>query len=162
MKEIGLVKKIKGNKAVVEIQRHVACGDCHACDVGKDKSTMKTEAKNEAHAKVGDAVAVEMEFGNLMRVSAIVYGIPLIAFFIGCFAGYYLAPSLGWDSTYSAFVTGIVLTAITFLMIRFMDRKGAFKDKRYAPVVTEVLGKEALEALKTDLKNTQQDCKSHF
>jgi len=45
MKEIGIIVETKGETAKVAIQRHSACGDCGACHMSKEKSTMETIAK---------------------------------------------------------------------------------------------------------------------
>ncbi len=163
MREIGIVKKTKGKTAKVVIQRHAACGDCKKCDVSKDKSTMTTEAINQAKAKQGDAVAVEMSFNNVMKASGIAYGIPCAAFILGCFVGFYVLPMLmSVDATLSGFFTGVVLTAIAYLIIHLVDRRGAFAGRDYAPVITEVLDEEALAALKYDMENARLNAASHF
>lgn len=144
MKEIGTVKKLNGNKAKVIIKRHAACGDCGACQVGKDKMTMTTLAQNPLGAVVGDTVAVEMEFGNVMKATSIAYGIPLVAFILGCVAGFFAAPALGWNQAITAFFTGILLTAAAFGLIMVLDRRGRF-GKAYEPRITEILDASELE-----------------
>ena len=125
MKEIGIVEELKGKNAKVLIKRHAACGDCGACQVGKEKMTMEATVRNAAGAQVGDTVSVEMEFANVIKATSIMYGIPLIAFVVGCAAGYFAA------------VTGILLTVISYLVIRVFDKKGKFNSK-YEPVITEI------------------------
>jgi sigma-E factor negative regulatory protein RseC len=144
MQEIGLVKKTHGSMARVVIKRHAACGDCKACDLGTTKLSMTTDAKNQAGAKVGDTVAVEMAFGNVMKATSIAYGIPLIAFLIGCVGGYFAAPAVGWDQTLTGFFAGLILTAAAYLVIHQMDKGGAF-GKAYQPTVTEVLDPSVLD-----------------
>lgn len=151
LKEIGIVKKVKGKNARVVIEQHAACGDCHKCEVSSDKRVMATDAKNEANAKVGDAVAVEMEFNNFMHATWIAYGIPCIMFLVGCFLGFYLAPSFGLDQTYTSFFTGLILTALSYVIIHIFDRRGAFKGKKFEPVITEVLSEQTLDALHINL-----------
>ena len=56
--------------------------------------TMNTVAQNPLGAKIGDTVAVEMTFGNVMKAGSIVYGLPLVAFLIGAVLGYYCLPQL--------------------------------------------------------------------
>lgn len=140
MKEVGIVRQQQGKKARVSIQRHAACGDCGACHVGKDKMTMEALAYNEIGAEVGALVEVEMQFANVLKASMIAYGIPLVVFIAGAIFGYYLLnPMLGaGESPIPAFVTGIVLTAITYMAIRIMDNKGIFT-KGYEPHITAIL-----------------------
>lgn len=141
MKEIGVVLKTSGKDAVVMIKRHAACGDCGACQVGKEKMTMETRAENAAGAKVGDEVTVEMEFSGVIKATSIAYGIPLIAFLIGCALGYPIAQTAGWDMVLTPFFCGIIMTVLAFLGIRLADRRGRFNSK-YRPVVTEIIDAE--------------------
>lgn len=140
MKEVGIVQRQVGKKAQVSIQRHAACGDCGACHVGKDKMTMEAMVYNEVGAEVGQLVEVEMQFANVMKASMIAYGIPLVMFILGAVAGFYvLNPLLGYgESPVLPFVTGLALTAISYGIIRALDKKGAFT-KGYQPHITAIL-----------------------
>lgn len=140
MKELGTVKELNGKNAVVEIKRNSACGDCGACHISKDQSIMLATAKNPINAKSGETVEVEMEFVNLFFAAFIMYGLPLIAFLIGTSFSYFLVDVLypNWDQVLTSFLTGIFLTVITFLVIRFFDQKGRFKSK-YQPIITRVV-----------------------
>jgi sigma-E factor negative regulatory protein RseC len=142
MKEVGIVQKMQGNRAHVSIQRHAACGDCGACHVGRDKMTMNAIAYNGVGAEVGDAVEVEMQFTNVMKASMIAYGIPLVVFILGSVFGFYvLNPMLGaGDNPMPAFLSGLVLTILSYFTIRVLEKKGAFS-KGYEPNITAVLEK---------------------
>lgn len=139
MKEIGIVLETKGKDALVEINRHAACGDCQMCEVSKDKQTMKTFVKNKIHAQVGDNVAVEMNFSNVFKAVLIMYGIPLVTFLLGCGLGYFLSEPLQLDQILTAFATGIVFMVITYVVIHFYEVKGAFSTKGFSPHITEIL-----------------------
>ncbi|MEG2546900.1 MAG: SoxR reducing system RseC family protein [Eubacterium sp.] len=141
MKEIGTIQTLNGKKATVKIKRHAACGECGACQVGKEKMTMETLARNDINAEIGDEVAVEMEFANVLKATSIMYGIPLIAFILGCGLGYFFAVSLGWDEVIVPFFSGIILTIIMYMVIRAFDKKGKFNSK-YEPVITEIVKSE--------------------
>ncbi|MCG2730580.1 MAG: SoxR reducing system RseC family protein [Acetobacterium sp.] len=152
MKEIGTVKELSGNNAVVEIKRNSACGECGACHVSKDQSIMLTMAKNTLNAKSGETVEVEMEFVNLFFAAFIMYGLPLIAFLFGSCSAYFLVGilNIGWDQVLTSFLTGICLTVMSYLVIRYFDRKGQFKSK-YQPVITGIV--EAVETTKTPMES---------
>lgn len=142
MKEVGIVRGQQGKKAQVSIQRHAACGDCGACHVGRDKMTMEATAYNGIGAKVGERVEVEMQFANVMKASMIAYGIPLVVFILGAVVGFYwINPRLGaGDSPIPAFIAGLVLTAISYIVIRILEKTGAFT-KGYEPLITAILDK---------------------
>lgn len=146
MIEYGTVAKLYNkdneNKAKVVIQRHEMCGDCKACDMRKSDKKMVALATNKAHAKVGDHVAISMEMASLMKASSIAYGLPLLGFLIGVFAGYYAAPSFGLNQALTGFFAGIILTAVAYLIIKLLDKRGTFGHGKYEPTITEVLPPE--------------------
>ena len=142
MKEVGIVQGQKGNKAKVSIQRHAACGDCGACHVGRDKMTMEATAYNGIGAKVGELVEVEMQFANVMKASMIAYGVPLMVFILGAVIGFYwINPIIGaGESPIPAFVSGLFLTAVSYMVIRILEKTGAFTNG-YEPRITAILDK---------------------
>lgn len=152
MKEIGVVKSRQGNNAQVEIMRHAACGDCGACHMSKEQSKMITTARNPIQAQVDETVEVEMEFANVFTATFIMYGIPLIAFIFGCSISYFLVPALdiNWDLVLTSFFSGIGLTALTYGIIRYCDRKGLFNSK-YQPVITAII--ENIEIKKSPMES---------
>ena len=50
----GIVHEVKGDLAMVKIQRKEACGECRACFSGMMKTEMDIEAKNLCDAEEGD------------------------------------------------------------------------------------------------------------
>jgi len=139
MKEIGIVRETKGRDALVEINRHSACGDCQMCEVSKDKQTMKTFVKNMVNAQVGDNVAVEMNFSNVFWAVLIMYGIPLVTFLLGCGLGYFLSEPLQIDQVLTAFGTGVLFMVVTYVIIHFYEVRGTFSTKGFSPHITEIL-----------------------
>lgn len=151
MKEIGTVKALRGNNAEVEIKRNSVCGDCGACHVSKDQSVMVTTAKNPVNAKSGETVEVEMQFANVFVAAFIMYGIPLIAFILGSCVAYYLVGALNikLDQVLTSFLTGLILTAVAYLVIRYFDNQGRFNSK-YQPVIIAVI--ENIETIATPME----------
>ncbi|NTW70616.1 MAG: SoxR reducing system RseC family protein [Eubacteriaceae bacterium] len=140
MKEIGIVNKLEGNKATVVIKRHAACGDCGACQVGKEKMTMETVAFNKAGAVEGEEVEVELQFSNVMQASFIAYGIPLVMFIVGSLFGFYFINGLmnTPENPITAFICGILMTVLTFIGIRIFEKQGLFAGK-YEPQITNII-----------------------
>lgn len=138
MIEIGTVDSIVGKKAKVIIERSAMCGDCGACQVGKDKLTMETTVLNTVNARVGDRVEVEMAFKNVLMASIIAYGIPLLLFIIGA-----VLSSLFTGETENpviSFISGLVLMAVAFIIIKILDKKDAFAFT-YEPQITNIITK---------------------
>lgn len=138
MIEIGTVDSIIGKKAKVIIERSAMCGDCGACQVGKDKLTMETTVLNTVNAKVGDRVEVEMAFKNVLGASMIAYGIPLLFFIIGAMLSSLFTG--GVENPVISFISGLVLMAATFIVIKILDKKDAFSFT-YEPQITNIITK---------------------
>ena len=140
MQEYGTVEALQGSKARVVIKRHAACGDCGACQVGREKMTMETLADNTIGASAGDEVLVSMKFVNVIAATSIMYGIPLVGFLLGCGLGYLAAIYFTLDQVLVPFFAGVLGIVIAYLGIRVADKRGAFH-KKYEPVITEIVTK---------------------
>lgn len=145
MQEIGKVLSVSGKKARVLINRHAACGDCGACQIGREKMTMETDADNPIGAKTGEDVLVEMQFVSVLQATAIAYGLPLLALLAGAFAGWAAAPGLGLDQVLTAFFAGLVCVALCYAGIAVCERHGCFHTK-YRPVITALADPDAYAA----------------
>ncbi|MFT9494612.1 SoxR reducing system RseC family protein [Anaerosolibacter sp.] len=135
-----VIETINGNKAKVHMKKHSACGDCGACQHGKENMELNIVAMNEIGAKPGDFVEVNMETQNVMGAAFIIYVIPLLALVLGIGVGSYVLNTIGVQENVEVYAAGIgfVLTAIAYLMIKRVE--GTFnKDKKYVPVVTRIL-----------------------
>lgn len=135
MQEIGTVISTEGKKARVLINRHAACGECGACQIGREKMTMETTAQNDIKAKPGDSVLVEMQFMNVLEATGIAYGIPLLGFLLGAIIGWFLAPSFNIDQTLLAFCLGLFLTVLVYVGIFMLEKYGIF-NLRFQPHIT--------------------------
>ncbi len=85
MQHFGVVESIFGNYATVSIQRHSACGDCGACQMGSENMERKVQAINPLGAKIGDLVTMEMNDDHVLKAAFIVYIVPLFILIIGTF-----------------------------------------------------------------------------
>lgn len=92
MREKGKVIKIEGLSAEIEIEPKEACSKCCACSGRKDHKVLYTGEKVQG-LKVGDTVEVEVEPGSMMRVYALLYGLPLVSFIATLIVVYLIAKS---------------------------------------------------------------------
>lgn len=144
MKQTGVVIGLDGNKAMIKMQRHTACGDCGACQVSKNQLNVTLEAENAVGAKTGDFVEIDMETMDFLSAVILVYLFPLIALIVGIFAGYYGVRFLGFaDLTAQGIgaVIGIIAAALTYLVIRLNEEKLKGK-KKYKPIISNIVEKE--------------------
>ncbi|WP_162523455.1 SoxR reducing system RseC family protein [Calorimonas adulescens] len=139
MLERARVVKTNGNIAKIVVVRSEMCGSCHACPVSRGEDFF-LDVYNEAGAKEGDEVEVEMENNGFLSASLILYGIPLVAFFVGIFVGYFISPYLGFDKPNEIIgaVFGFTFTIISYVVIRFFEPR--FKEgSRFKPIIKHVV-----------------------
>lgn len=139
--ERGIIDKISGPKATVQIQKSSACSSCESrdsCDVHGGKP-MKIEVENRLQAVEGDQVEVSIPSGTFLVLSLYVYFIPVAALIGGAYAGgTFLAPGLGLNATACSIVMGFLAMGVTFLLLRRFDKTpGA--NKKYRPKMTRII-----------------------
>ena len=89
MKETGKVVEVKGEMAVVMMERREKCKSCELCKkiIGKQQVI---EAENVIKALPGDIVEVEINEDDLFKISLFIYGFPLLGFVTGVVSAYFL------------------------------------------------------------------------
>lgn len=141
MDQTGKVMEVyKNNKAKILMRKHSACGDCGACQHGKENMDINIIALNEIDAKVGEFVEVNMETQNVLSAAFIAYVIPLIVLIIGVAGGSFLLGKIGFNGNieiYSIFI-GLFGMAITFIMIKLYENQ-LNNDKRYMPSISRII-----------------------
>ena len=140
--EQGVIEEIVQQKAVVRIQKSSACAGCDSrgsCMAMEDK-TMLIELANELQANVGDRVELGMRSGSLIKLSLLIYFFPVIGFVAGAFIAAAWAESLHIDSTTASLLGGIIVMAITFFVLKWLNR-GAQDKGEYRPRMTRILAK---------------------
>lgn len=139
--ERGIIDKISGRKATVQIQKSSACSSCESrdsCDVHGGKP-MEIEVDNRLKAAEGDLVEVSVPSGTFLLVSLYVYFIPVAALIGGAYVGgTLLAPRLGLSSTACSIVFGFLAMGIVFFFLRRFD-KTPDANKKYRPRMTRIV-----------------------
>lgn len=124
----GFVVERRGNIVTVRIQPQEGCSSCALSEfcVGskQDSPTVKATASDDI--KQGDAVEVTLDGSLLLRATAIMYGIPLLAFLAGVLVGYLWAAVAAMSTTLSM----VLPVAGGFLMLIpgvFISRRAGFR-----------------------------------
>ena len=139
VKEQGKIEKIKNQTAVVRIQKSSACNHCQsrgACSVSN--RDMLIEVPNDLKAGVGDEVEVSVPEGTLLKLSALVYMLPIMALLAGAFLGTSLGKTLHMNTSLAAIVGGVIFLGIAFYGLMVFDRTRK-ADNRYSPRMTRIL-----------------------
>jgi len=144
MRQTGLVIELVEDKAKIRMQRHTACGDCGACQVGPSQLKLVLEAENVVGAKPGDMVEVNMETLDFFSAAIVIYLYPLLALIAGIFGGYYGLLALGFSDSAAqgiGAILGLLAAALIYVIIRLNEEKIQGM-KKYKPVIISIVDKE--------------------
>jgi len=140
IREEGIVQRVFSGKAIVKVHRHAACEHCDsrgACDIFEGKE-MEVEVINELGAEEGDRVEVSVPGGSLLKLSLLVYFIPIVALIVGASIGNFLGPIIGVAPALGAIAVGGASMAVTYWTLKRMD-KLVLSTEAYSPRITKVL-----------------------
>lgn len=138
--EQGVIEKVSGLKAMVRIEKTSACATCEsrdACDVGSDKN-MVVEVANDLGAGEGDHVEISVSSGSFLKLSILVYFLPVVALVAGALAGGEFAAPLHLQPTLTSIVGGCLSMAVTFYALKRLDRSSRAR-RKFQPRMTRIL-----------------------
>ena len=139
IKEQGKIEEIRKQTALVRIQKRSACAHCESkgsCSISK--RDMLIEVPNDLQAGVGDQVEVSVPEGTLLKLSALIYLLPVLLLLIGAFLGSLLGDALQMNSSLTAIILGGGFMGISFYGLILFDRKKR-KGNKYYPRMTRIL-----------------------
>lgn len=140
VRELGVVERVKGGKALLRIERTSACATCESrgsCEMGPDKKMM-VEVTNSLGASEGDRVEVSVPSGSIIKLSLLVYLFPILALIAGAYAGGEWAQRLSLNATTASIFGGGMMAAIAFVVLRHLDRRLRIRG-RSIPQMTRIL-----------------------
>ena len=141
LREEGIVVRLDEDDTVwVEAVRSSSCEGCASKDACLSKlgGTMEAHAHNDAGARVGDRVLMEIPHQSFITVTMLIYIFPVIALVLGAFTGKYIAEAWALDVQAASVLAGFGFFFISVLVVVAAGRI-AGKNKRYLPKVTRVL-----------------------
>ncbi|MFP3040777.1 SoxR reducing system RseC family protein [Treponema primitia] len=124
MKETGIVTDIRGEMAVVKVERLLTTGGGCCVNVTTVESVF-LETRNLCQANIGDHVRVESDYDKVKFRNLVQIGLCFAAFIISLGIGDTLLPRLG-VSTYKgplSFGLGMVMAIAAFGIIRWANKK---------------------------------------
>ena len=138
--EKGIIQKIIHDKALVRIQKSSACASCEsrgACRSLSDKE-MLIEVPNDLQANVGDHIEISVPAGSLLKLSVLVYLLPVGALILGAYAGGIWAQSFRAESTLAPILCGFLAMGACFYILKRLDRAAQAKCE-YQPHMRRIL-----------------------
>ncbi len=141
IEEIGIVKSINGIIATVNVPKKSACEGCTAGTCKIEEQSIEIEALNQAGAKVGQKVRVEIKSYAYMKGSMLVYGLPALSLVIGAVFGKELMSRvfMNTDSDILSAIFGFGFLVISFLIVKVWISASSKKTESQA-VIEEILG----------------------
>ena len=138
--EKGIIQKIVHDKALVRIQKSSACASCESRDACRSLSDkeMLIEVSNDLQANVGDQVEVSVPEGSLLKLSVLVYLLPVGALVLGAYAGGIWAQSFRAEPTAASIFCGFLAMGVCFYILKRLDRAAQAKCE-YQPRMRRIL-----------------------
>ena len=139
--EEGIVLKTIATSAVVKTVKSGACKGCSSrgsCHSMGENNEMEVDAINEAGAKVGDRIVLNLETGPLLKVTFLLYVFPIILLIIGAAIGQRIATMLGMDSSGLSVLVGFTFLFAAVLFIKLKANNLAKNDK-YRPTIIKII-----------------------
>lgn len=140
MTEVGCVKSIKGQYALVLFKRKSGCGDnCAHCGADCSGNTSIVEIKNTLNARIGDYVQVSIEAKAFFKMTMWAYVFPLIMLIIGIVLGNNYFSKLGYKNyEFLAAAVGIIFLVLSYLVLGIIDKKMS-KNSKYGLKMEKIL-----------------------
>jgi sigma-E factor negative regulatory protein RseC len=135
----GVVKAIQGRMALVITKMEPECEGCKAKEAcfsfGGGGVNAEVRARNTVGAEVGDIVTISMRSSSLVKVSFLVYMLPILGLIGGIVLGYSLARLIPVDENILVGICGLFAFSGAFAWVR---KKGETLSARqeYIPKIT--------------------------
>lgn len=139
LKKTGVVKAIQGRMALVITGMEPECESCkakEACSTfGGGGANAEVSARNTVGAEVGDIVIISMKGASLVKLSFLVYMLPMLALTVGVVLGYLLSRLIPVDENILVGVFGLFAFSGAFIWVKKKgDRLSARQE--YIPEIT--------------------------
>ncbi|MCD4788074.1 MAG: SoxR reducing system RseC family protein [Desulfobacterales bacterium] len=141
----GIVTKVYSSTAWVKCSKSAACESCSAkgfCDTvgGGSDDDVEVEAINAVGAKVDDRVTISFETSSLLKVSFLVYMVPVLFLILGVVIGDKIAPIFNYDQSIFSMLVGFLFLLAAFFFVKAKGKELSKKDE-YQPKIIRILNR---------------------
>jgi len=116
--DVGIVKEVAGNMFSVEVERG---GGCKSCSMQgfcfKKNEPVQFLLSSDLPLEVNDRVELEIAPEGRVMASLMIFGIPILALFVG----YYV--SAAWLTELGAILSSFALMALSIFLVRWLDKR---------------------------------------
>ena len=138
----GIVIKVNSSTAWVKCTKSAACESCKAkdfCDtVGGSDDDVEVEAINAAQAKVDDRVTISFKTSSLLKVSFLVYMVPVLFLILGVVIGDKIAPIFNYGRSIFSVLVGLLFLLAAFFFVKTKGKELS-KKEAYKPKISRIL-----------------------
>ena len=139
--EEGIVTKVNLSTAWVKCTKSAACESCSAkgfCDTTGGSDDVEVEAINAVGAKVYDRVTISFDTSSLLKVSFLIYMIPILFLILGVVIGDKIASIFNYDQSIFSIFAGFLFVFAAFFFVRRKGKELSKKDE-YQPKIIRIL-----------------------
>ena len=139
--EEGIVTRVELDTAWVTTTKTSACEGCAAkasCTVMGGGKEMEVEAINDAGARVGQKVVMYFQTSPLLKVTFLLYVVPILFLILGAFIGDQTAPHLNINPSTGSVIVGFIFFGISIKLVKSKGNILAKKDA-YRPKIVRIL-----------------------
>ena len=135
----GLVVVRHGDVVMVRLQLHAGCASCALTQfcVGSKESSPTVRATASPEIVQGDLVEVSIDDSVILKATAIMYGVPLIAFLVGVLGGYGFSSLAGLSGNLSLALP-VVAGFVMLIPGIILSRRAAMRLNPTATVVNKL------------------------
>lgn len=138
MKELAVVVSREDTLVTVEVKRKAACENCGRCGgkISSGGDSLIVEARAVGEMEPGDLVQLELPSSDYVRLSFLVYGLPLLFAALGYGIGWSVVRFFGGQQVFEWILT-LLGFALSFVWLRRYDRLST-ESKKYMPIARPV------------------------
>ena len=135
-----MVKALQGHLAVVVTKMEPECESCKAKDacfsLGGGGANAEVKARNTAGAEVGDVVTISIKGSSLLKVSFLVYMLPILALLGGVILGVFLSNYIPVNENILVGVLGLSAFCGTFIWLKTKGDRLAGKQEFIPEIIS--------------------------
>ena len=139
LKKTGVVKAVQGRIALVMTRMEPECESCsakEACSTfGGGGANAEVRVRNTVGADVGDIVTISMRGASVLKVSFLVYMLPILALIAGIVLGYMLSRLIPVDENILVAVFGLFAFSGAFIWVKKKGERLSTRQE-YIPEIT--------------------------
>lgn len=130
----GFILKLDGDFAKIRVSGHADCDNCQSCNV----ANMEILAYNSINAGIGQKVKFIMIQDNMIRISFMLFILPLLSIFAGLYTGSIAALNFHFNETALMTIGAFLFLSVAIVIIYFYDKRYK-RNKSNFPQVIEVI-----------------------